>query len=654
VFDELEQLFNRVTRRLPGYEYRPQQIQMARAVLQSLISGNHAVIEAGTGCGKTMAYLIPLLAEGKKAVVSTGTIALQTQLVEKDLVFLSQAFPRPFRFAMAKGRANYLCPQKLLEAERSLPPNDPNLEIVTAVREIWESGSWNGDIANLPFTVPQALWVQELANNHEECSGSKCLFYSSCPFLRVKRLWEEADILVANHALYFMHIATGGAVLPHHDVVVFDEAHHLEDSAHSALGIEIGRFAAVYLLRRTVRRLGNIPQNIVNPILQADQALLDWVDRQGWRTSRITSPQGLDEIAESFIAALSDLEQWIKRAELDRFQLFAETAERARAEAEAHREALLVQTTGLKQRWMHFARIGDCLDSHVTWLEADPTRQYFQLVSSPLYVGDILAEKLWPNTPSILTSATLAVSRSFDYIIYRLGLPSDSLVRGMFDSPFNFEEQVVLYLPRGLPDPNDSSYNEQITPVIEEILNCSSGRAFVLFTSYRSLREVYSALCQKIPFPSKSQEDLPKGALLDWFKSTPNSVLFATSSFWEGVDVPGQALSCVIIDRLPFTHPDDPIHQANVDAMKAAGEDWFYGYALPKAILTLKQGFGRLIRTKRDRGIVAILDPRVTTKAYGRTILASLPPARVVRELDRDFLQAWLDEAESSAVQPTG
>ncbi|MGC8833110.1 MAG: ATP-dependent DNA helicase [Armatimonadota bacterium] len=654
MFDELEQLFNHVTSRLPGYEYRPQQIQMARAVFQSLISGAHAVIEAGTGCGKTMAYLVPLLAEGKKAVVSTGTIALQTQLVEKDLVFLSQVFPRPFRFAIAKGRANYLCPQKLLEAERSLPPNDPNLEIVADVREIWESGSWNGDVANLPFTVPQALWVQELANNHEECSGSKCLFYSSCPFLRAKRLWEEADIVVANHALYFMHIATGGAVLPYHDVVVFDEAHHLEDAAHSALGVEIGRFALTYLLRRAARRLGNIPPNIQNSLLQADQALLDWVDRQGWRTSRITYPQGLDEIAKSFIAALGDLEQWIKRAEVDRFQLLAETAELARAEAEAHREALLVQTTGLKHRWEHFAHIEDSLDSHVTWLEADQPRQYFQLVSSPLYVGDILSEKLWPNTPSILTSATLAVSHSFDYIIHRLGLPSDSLVCGMFDSPFNFEEQAVLYLPRGLPDPNDPSYNAQIVPVIEEILHCSSGRAFVLFTSYRSLREVYSALRQRIPFPSKSQEDLPKGALLDWFKSTPNSVLFATSSFWEGVDVTGQALSCVIIDRLPFTHPDDPIHQANVDAMKAAGEDWFYGYALPKAVLTLKQGFGRLIRTRKDRGIVAILDPRVTTKAYGRAILASLPPARVVRELDRDFLQAWLDEAENGAVQPAG
>ena len=620
---------------------------MAAAVDQAICQGKHALLEAGTGCGKTMAYLIPILHRRQKAVVSTGTIALQTQLVEKDLVFLSEVFPEPFQFALAKGRGNYLCPAKLAVAHRTLPPTDPNREILRIISDVWNSGNWNGDVAELPFTVPPSFWASELANSYEECSGSKCLHYDRCPFLWVKRSWEQADLVIANHALYFMHIATGGAVLPHHDIVVFDEAHHLESVAQRTLAVEIGRHSTRWLLTRVQRYLQAVPPPITQAFVRCDGALLDWVTAQGWRSKRLTDLGPLPEIARSFVLALTDLEQWVKRVDLDQFSLYADTAETARSEAEASREALLIQTSSLKERWEHFMEARPRDPQWVHWLEADASREYFAIQSSPLHAGETLAVKLWPNVPSILTSATLAIGGSFDFILERLGLSSDDAVAAAFDSPFDYQQQALLYLPPDLPDPNSPEYNPAITELIEQILHCTSGRAFVLFTSYKALREVYQALSNRLPFPSKSQEELPKGALLDWFRSTPNSVLFATASFWEGIDVPGQALSCVIIDRLPFTHPEDPVHQATVENMKASGRDWFGQYALPKAILSLRQGFGRLIRTQRDRGVVAILDPRMTSKYYGRIVFASLPPARVIRELDPEAIKNFLDGSVS-------
>ncbi|MGQ9524756.1 MAG: ATP-dependent DNA helicase [Armatimonadota bacterium] len=615
---------------------------MAEMVDQAICQGKHALLEAGTGCGKTMAYLIPLLHRRQKAVISTGTIALQTQLVEKDLVFLSEVFPRPFQFALAKGRGNYLCPAKLVEADRTLPPTDPNRDVLRTVSDAWNSGGWSGDVAELPFTVPAQFWSTELANSYEECSGSKCVFYSQCPFIQAKRLWDQADLVVANHALYFMHLATGGAVLPHHDIVVFDEAHHLESVAQRTLAVEIGRHSAHRLLNRVQRYLRAVPQSITESFLRCDQALFEWVDAQDWRSRRLTDLGPLPEIARSFVLALNDLEQYIKSVDPSQFTLFGDTAEAAQSGAQAARETLLMQATSLKGRWQHFMEACPRDPEWVHWLEADPSRDYFALQSSPLYAGNTLAVKLWPNVCCILTSATLAVGNSFDFIMERLGLSPDEADAAAFDSPFDYRQQALLYLPRQLPDPNTSEYSTAITEVIEKLLYCTSGRAFVLFTSYKALREVYQALSTRLPFPSKSQEELPRGALLDWFRSTPNSVLFATASFWEGIDVPGQALSCVIIDRLPFTHPEDPIHQATVEAMKESGRDWFRDYALPKAILSLRQGFGRLIRTQCDRGIVAILDPRVTSKHYGRIVLASLPPARVVRDLDPEGIRNFL------------
>jgi len=635
--------FEQIVGQLPGYEHRPQQVEMARLIARAIRDGKHALVEAGTGCGKTMAYLLPLLANHKKTIVCTGTIALQTQLMEKDLVFLSKALPFQLKFAIAKGRGNYLCLRKLLEAERSIPPGSADFQTVARLRELLRAGEWDGDVGNLPFSVPSRLWAEELASTHEECGGNKCAFYGECPYRRARRRWEDADVLVANHALYFMHLATGGAVLPKPDVVVFDEAHHIEEYARRSLAVEISRGSTRYLITRVERRLRALPRQLSEALVTADNRLVEWVDQRGWRSCRITDLGELPQIAEEFSLALAQLEQWIRHVDAGQFQLFGDTPEMARAEADAHREVLLQLTLGLRGRWRHFADLPTD-GAWVHWLEADQRRQQFTILSSPLSVADALGDKLWNANPTVLTSATLAVANSFHYLCSRIGLPEELCYSAVLDSPFDYAQQAILYLPRSLPEPNDPTYNQAIAPLIEAILRATDGRAFVLCTSHKSLNELHSLLADRLPFPCRSQQEMPRGALLDWFKSEEHPVLFATASFWEGVDVPGQNLSCVVIDRIPFTHPDDPVHQATVESLKADGRDWFTEYALPKAVLTLKQGFGRLIRTKRDRGLVAILDPRLTRRYYGRTILASLPPACRTNSLDPEELRRFLSE----------
>ncbi len=637
----LETILTDILKKLPNYEPRPQQIEMAQIIAQGIKEQRPVLVEAGTGCGKTMAYLIPVLLSGKRAVISTGTLALQTQLVEKDLVFLAQHFPIPFKFALAKGRGNYLCPPKLLETHRLLPPNDPKLPLVEELIQLWRSGKWNGDVGTLPFPVPNTFWCQDLCSNAEECHPGKCVGFEKCCLRQARKACEEADIVVANHALYFTHLASEEAVLPPHQLVIFDEAHHLEEVAIRTLGVEIPRWSTRNLMLKVERRTSTLPPQVREPLIKADTALLEWVDQKQWRSQRLPPEEpAITAIAQLFLRALGDLSLWLQHLPLDQIQLFADTPELAKIAAGVHRDTLLTQTGSLIQQWEHFAHLKE-KDDWVHWLEADPSRQSFSLCSAPLEVGQLLQEHLWTKKHVVLTSATLAVEGNFQFLQNRLNIPSP--VTAVLDSPFDYSSQALLYLPRGLPHPNSKNFNQSIVPVIEDLLRRTQGRAFVLFTSYRSLREVSAPLMQRLPFPCKTQEDLPKGALIEWFRTTPHSVLFATASFWEGVDIPGESLSCVIIDRLPFAHPDDPIVQATTNRLKAERRDWFNEYALPRAILMLKQGFGRLIRSKTDRGVVAILDSRLFTMNYGKKIIRSLPPARRIFSLEGGEVELLLN-----------
>lgn len=646
----LQEKLQQVLEELPRYEPRPQQTRMAQIVERAVAEGIHAVVEAGTGSGKTMAYLIPLLGQDERAVVSTGTIALQSQLMEKDLAFLEQHYGRPFAFALAKGRQNYLCPEHMEEADRTLPPVGEDRVQLDNVIQLWRSGSWDGDSSNLPFKIENRLWRQELTASSEECHGSRCRHFHECPFVLARRKLEDANIIVANHALYMTDVAAGFAVLPKHRLVVFDEAHKIEEAATSAFTVQIGRYATRHLLRRITKRLKGMSYKVEQTLANADEAFFQWVESTGYRSRRLYSDPRLHRVSMDFTEALEGVAEFVDEAPMEDYQLFEESAEAAKTKAAALKDSLVMQTHSLQARWQHFAEVlsNPAQSDHVQWIECmEPRRgetrtgaeaMMFTLYSAPLHVADFLKENLWPHKTAIATSATLATGESMDYIKGRWGLSASMDV--VLPPVFDYETQAILYAPKGIPNPNTPHFNRSIAQTSIPLISLTKGRTLFLFTSFKAMREVADILrASNLSYPLRTQDDAPRPRLLQWFRGEQDPVLLATASFWEGVDIPGETLSSVIIDRLPFAHPEDPVVQANTEQLKAEGRDWFNEYSLPNAILSLKQGFGRLIRSHQDTGVVCIMDPRLITMRYGDLILKSLPPAPLVRTLDDPRLQ---------------
>jgi ATP-dependent DNA helicase DinG len=627
----IEQVFQEIVSQLPGYEVRAQQLEMARTINRAISEGKHALIEAGTGSGKSFGYLVPLLEAGKRAVIATGTIALQEQLLHKDIPFLAQAYGREIRVALAKGRGNYVCLRKLEEAHRTVSPGDPDRKIVDDLVQISHSGTWNGDRAELGFVVPQRLWRDTFASDPEDCLGPRCPNVGFTPHRMARMEVDQAQIVVANHALYFADLALGGGVLPPHDIVVFDEAHHLDRAAAQAFSLQLNRWMTQKLLQRIQRRFSSLPPGLVQNLVSAEDDVVDYLFRRGRGQFRLEAEPEFSAKAREMSAAMLALAQWLGKADVEQLVLLDADPGTARMRAETVREQMTSVATQFSVRWEHFAELGRDTE-RANWMVVDPHRDAYELNSAPLHVGDPLSRHLWSQRTAVLTSATLAVDGGFDFVRQELGLPGDTL-DAVLGSPFDFRRQALLYVPRQLPLPEEEGFLPAVCDEVEQILAMTRGRAFVLCTSYRAMREISQSLAPKLAFPCRTQDDLPRSRLIEWFKSTSNSILFATATFWEGVDVPGEALSCVIIDKLPFASPDDPIVQARTELMKARGEDWFGGYMLPRAVLTLKQGFGRLIRTRTDTGLVAILDRRLTARRYGDTILRSLPPARRLRAI---------------------
>lgn len=622
----IHRVIEEIVSQLPGYEPRPQQIRMAETISDAIRTERHALIEAGTGSGKSFGYLIPLLEAGKTAVISTGTIALQEQLLHKDIPFLAQAYGREIKVAIAKGRSNYVCLNKLDEAKRTIPLTDPERPLIESLVQISHKQLWNGDRAELPFNIDSRLWAEHLASDPEDCLGPKCGNWTFTPHRMARAECEEAEIIIANHALYFTDLAREAGILPKHDVVVFDEAHHLDRAATGALSVQLSRWMNNKLLQRVQRRFPNLPTSLIQEIMDAEVAFMDRLYRRGRGQFRIDPESEFQDGAQRTSQALAELSQWISRADPGQMSLMGDDPNIAKERAEVQREQMQSVAADLALRWAHFAGLGRD-PNRANWMYLDPSRDHFEMQSAPLDVGEPLGHLLWDKRTCILTSATLAVDGKFEFVKRELGLPANAL-ETVLGSPFDYPNQALLYVPRHLPMPNDANFLEAVCPEIERILEMTQGRAFILCTSYRALREISQRLIMTLKYPFKTQEDLPRARLVEWFKTTPNAVLIATATFWEGVDIPGDALSCVIIDKLPFASPDDPVVQARTDRMKAKGEDWFNGYVLPKAVLMLKQGFGRLIRTRSDLGLVAILDKRVVTMRYGEVVVRSLPPAR--------------------------
>jgi ATP-dependent DNA helicase DinG len=591
---------------LPGFEPRAEQAALAAAVERALATGEHLVAEAGTGTGKSLAYLLPALESGQRVVVATATKALQEQLLANEVPAAARALGREVDVAVLKGRQNYVC-RKQLQSFGPMLLRDARDEVVYEAIEPWLAATETGDRAELELEPSDALWA-ELAVGPDRCAGRRCPFLSSCFSEGAKVRAAEAELVIANHALYFAHVAAGGGVLPEHDAVVFDEAHRLEESAASWLGGRVSR-AGLRRLAADVERVHRESGEAVH----RSRRLLDRVERAGERLLRAVAPAaGRRRLREPPAKELG---------------LLVDALTSLAGDLHGQGEEL----DGLSRRSLLTAgQVEACLapdeQERVVWAEPDA------VAWAPVDVSDALRERLWEDGPTaVLVSATLATGEDATFVRRRLGLDhARELVVG---SPYDFHEQALLYVPGSMPDPRLDGFAERAADEVLSLLELSRGRALVLTSSYRALEVLRARIRGRVPYDLLVQGDAPRERLLERFRDEVDSVLLATATFWQGVDVPGESLSLLVIDKLPFSAPGDPLHEARCEAVEASGGDWFRDFALPTAMLQLRQGFGRLIRGHDDRGVVAILDPRLRTRPYGRAFLAALPRCPLVDDL---------------------
>ncbi|HRI04334.1 MAG TPA: ATP-dependent DNA helicase [Pyrinomonadaceae bacterium] len=633
-----------VSKHHENYEYRSGQIKMAEAISRAFDEKKHLIVEAGTGTGKTLAYLIPAIEavanKKKRIIISTGTKNLQEQLMEKDIPFLQQILPKKFSAAYMKGRSNYACIYRLLQSDHQ-PILDGVGEIdhFKEVRE-WSHETQTGDRAELTYLPENLPFWNRVNAKSETCIGQKCADYEPCFITRMRARAETADIVIVNHHLFFADLNVRGnqfgKVIPDYGAVIFDEAHLIEDIAADYFGFQVSNFQLEELARdasvlpisdavaatqitRSASRINGFAEQFWVRFKQAREAdgrfplLADAFSHRGIDGEDVLSPLG-----EAFHA----LDEALARLETET-DVFSEKMPEAESVVRRVRQTRFDLKFIVEQADRNF----------VYWLERRGRGIFLQ--ASPVDVSSLLQEKLFDKVETcILTSATLSTNGSFNFIRDRLGLDKSKTETFMAESSFDHEKQAILYLPKTMPDPRTPEFTQAAATEIIKIIQVTRGHAFVLCTSNSSMTALFELVSSRIGYPCFLQGTMSKTGLLEQFRSTPNAVLFATSSFWQGVDVRGDQLSCVIIDKLPFAVPTDPLVQARSKFIDDNGGKSFFDYSVPQAVISLKQGIGRLIRSRTDRGVIAIMDPRLRTKSYGRDFLNSLPRMKITADLN--------------------
>jgi ATP-dependent DNA helicase DinG len=610
-----------------AYEHRPGQLEMAQAVDDAFENHHHAIVEAGTGTGKTLAYLLPAICSGRRVVISTATKSLQEQLYQKDVPFLQKHFAPNLKVAVMKGRSNFLCLAKMHALADQ--PMLRGMEEVDAFRQIkdWAKLTETGDRAELTFLPDDSELWSRIDARRDTCTGKKCPQFEQCFLTAMQTRAKEADIIIVNHHLFFADLALKqddfGQILPEYSAVVFDEAHEMEDVASDYFGQQISNFRFEELAR------------------DADQSM---------RLARLATPsllrrtQRIREKSRAFFETFPPREGRFPFSRQEREAFVEQNRESYDALHNALKglETEIAALTERPEELVRIARRSFEIRQELSFLFESNERNFVYwferrnkgvfLAATPIDISQILRERLFEAFDTvILTSATLTVAGRFEFIRQRMGL--DHAKETALPPEFDYQQQALLYLPHRMPDVRDAGFAGKAADEIATLLDFSQGRAFCLFTSYSQMNELFERLRTRLDFPLLLQGTAPRSVLLERFKTTPNAVLFATASFWQGVDVPGDQLSCVIVDRLPFAVPSDPVVAARVRALQDEGRNPFAEFQVPQAVLSLKQGFGRLIRTKTDRGVLALLDTRISRMPYGKIFLESLPRYRKTSDL---------------------
>lgn len=644
-----------ISQRLQNYEFRPEQLQMAKAISEAIEFNKHLIVEAGTGVGKSLAYLVPFIIyaarDDKKVIISTYTKTLQNQLYLKDLPFLKESLGIEFDYALCLGSENYLCLRRL-NSEHTYDLFDSDIELKEMKRLLqWSSKTESGIKSDLDFIPKDGVW-DNVCRDSDLCLGKKCHYKKDCFYRKAKKQEKNSHILVTNHSLFFTNLASGGQVLPNFHAVVFDEAQTLEDVAATYLGFEVSNtkikylFDSIYnpktrkgllikfmsfnaqLIRKLETELAESREASDNFFQEISEIFGQESDSKRIRTKNIAFNY-LEEPLKHLTSSLSELLDYVEDEE----------------------DVILIKSY-LKRCAGILAALSFILnherEDYVYWIEILKRKRgiRYSLLAAPVEIALEMRKQLFSKIkPIILTSATLSTNNNFEFIRRRLGIEDSNEL--LLDSPFNYEENVLLYLPKKIEDPNDKFeiFQKQASEYIKKIIDIMKGRTFILFTSYKMLNAIFEDLALSYrDINLLRQGDKPRYTLLSDFKKTENAVLLGTTTFWQGVDVPGKSLECVIITKLPFLVPDDPITEARMELIESRGGNPFIEYQMPQAIMMFKQGFGRLIRTKSDRGVVAVLDPRIRTRFYGRSFINALPKCQYT--FDIDDINNFFDEVE--------